>query len=617
MEILGDYVDGAGAVYVRRVIYGGKGGMSLRVWLPLTDGTLKQQGLENAAATIGGAVDLNNAGKLGKCATFGTTGGGITLPASTMTSFTECSVAFWIKIISWNTSYATFFQAGLGSTPWAHYIFGILRNGTNSNLCFTLTNSSGSSTSASYTSSNLEVGQWYHLAFTYKAGTVCIYKDGVLDKTYNTTYVPNFAGITHISIGRGTDKTSYKTNCEINDFRIYDHALSLMEVKQLSQGLVLHYPLNHQGFGSENFILESHKVTNGAQASGITRTYENDGTVKFVTTAGNGNYATVYFAKDSKANVGEKMSVGDIYTISCDVKVESGTKLPTLFINSGNGYKQLHGTIILGQWIRAYYTSTWAEPGTSYGNITLHLGFSGVVGTYYFKNFKLEKSNVPTPWTPAPTDELYTTLGLNSNIEYDTSGYCNNGTRTGTFSWTSDTPKYSVSTQFGSRKQITGAILPADALTAAIWIKDTGSLPSSAICFRDATSHLAMGIQSNNLICGASGGAQTAYIRNFSSNQAYKKGEWNHIVIIKNGNSYDIYINGIKQTLSSPSSQWSAGTPNDCLVVGGRGGSDYWPGQLSDLRIYATALSPTDVKSLYQNCATIDPDGTIRGQIRS
>ena len=585
--------------------------MSLRVWLPLTDGTLKQQGLENAAATIGGAVDLNNAGKLGKCATFDTTGGGITLPASTMTSLTECSVAFWIKIISWNTSYATFFQAGLGSTPWNNYIFGILRYGNNSNLCFTLTNSNGSSTSASYTSSNLEVGHWYHLAFTYKAGAVCIYKDGVLDKTYNTTYVPNFAGITHISIGRGTDKTSYKTNCSLNDFRIYDHCLSEMEVKQLSQGLILHYPLNHQGFGQENFILESHKVTAGAQASGITRTYEDDGTVKFVTTAGNGNYATVYFAKDSKANVGEKMSVGDIYTISCDVKVESGTKLPTLFINSGNGYKQLHGTIILGQWIRAYYTSTWAEPGTSYGNITLHLGFSGVVGTYYFKNFKLEKSNVPTPWTPAPTDELYMTLSLNSNIEYDTSGYCNNGTWHGIHTNTSDTPKYAVSTTAtgSASTYLEGPILPAEAQTAALWIKCKKS--QNAAIFNDKTSGLQIGLL-NSLLYMNSKAATPGF-----TTTHWKDDDWNHVVVIYDGTARKVYINGEAETQSGASNYYIHGADN-CWLWNRSYNNNYpFNGSLSDFRIYATALSPTDVKSLYQNCATIDPDGTIRGQIRS
>lgn len=37
---------------------------------------------------------------------------------------------------------------------------------------------------------------------------------------------------------------------------------------------------------------------------------------------------------------------------------------------------------------------------------------------------------------------------MDSNVEYDSSGFCNNGTKVGTLTYTSDTPKYEVSTIF-------------------------------------------------------------------------------------------------------------------------------------------------------------------------
>ena len=176
--------------------------------------------------------------------------------------------------------------------------------------------------------------------------------------------------------------------------------------------------VNASGEGvNPNLILDSSIVTRGGNGANITRSYEADGSVKIIASSSNGNYAFLGFARDSNDNVGANMSVGDPYTISCDAKIESGTVLPTLFINGGNSYKQLNpvnGTIITGKWMRVFYTSTWNAPGTSYGNIALHLGFSGAIGTYYFRNFKLEKGSVPTPWIPNETDNIYvgSTLGF-------------------------------------------------------------------------------------------------------------------------------------------------------------------------------------------------------------
>lgn len=159
------------------------------------------------------------------------------------------------------------------------------------------------------------------------------------------------------------------------------------------------YPYN------ENLILTSSKVTSGGQASGITSSYEADGRLKVIAASGNGNYRSLGFAKNSNTNVGNNMAVGDKYVVAFDIFIAEGSGIPTLFINGGNGYAGMNGNPnLIGAWQRVWKVRTWAAPGTNYGNISLHLGFSGLVGTYYFKNFKLEKGEVMTPWSPAPTD---------------------------------------------------------------------------------------------------------------------------------------------------------------------------------------------------------------------
>ena len=557
--------------------------MALQIWMPFTDGTLKQQGLKDVSPTIGGTVDLTSVGKLGKCATIGTAAGGITLPASSMTSFTECSIAFWIKIISWNTSYATFFQAGLGSTPWNNYIFGILRNNAGSNLCFTLTNSSGTSSSAAYTTSNLNTGQWYHLAFTYKAGTISIYRDGVLDKTYSTTYVPNFAGITHISIGRSTNNSGYQTNCNLNDFRIYDHCLSPMEVKQLSQGLVLHYPLDRQGFGQENLLKNSHiKLDN------------------------NGYYVGTYSFANS-----EEIVTGETYTLSFNGELQDDSQTGWYFNIFPSPYTAIinKSTDKEGRFAFSFVMPENNGNHTAIGCYSTPLG--NRLGCAIW-NVKLEKGSIATPWCPNSSDTLATTMGLNSTTEYDCSGFCNNSTRNANTTYSSNTPKYSVSTFWGAVNTPKATLSDPSILkalnncTVAWWENCTTTGNTLLFSGQTQTYYIGAGNSSNPLYdynIGTSG--ITLYKDGVAVNTSYSGQRVNHTGTYHIKDEWHHYVlTGVNL------SAWTT------FIINGYGS---WPlnAYVSDIRIYATALSAEDVKSLYQNCATIDPDGTIRGQIRS
>ena len=579
--------------------------MSLVVWLPMTK-DLKNQGLDNVTVTNNGAT-FNSAGKLGGCYSFSGSSQKIvnTLP-STITSSVG-SLSCWIKMNSLpgSSSFYNLLQLGaLGG--YANCRLGLYMEYTN----YINISIDGSSTGTNRYTHSMVANQWYHLCATYDGTTVKLYIDGneVLSKTASkgsyTTAAPN------LYIG-GT--SSYYLNGYMNDARYYDHCLSPMEVKELSKGLVLHYPLNRNGWGQENFILESHKVTSGGNASGITRTYESDGSIKIISTSGNGNYASLGFAQNSNTSVGNNMAVGDTYCISCDAKIESGSTLPTLFINSGNGYKQLKpvsGSIITGQWMRVYYTSTWADPGTNYGNISLHLGFSGAIGTYYFKNFKLEKGSIPTPWCPNAADA--NNMSINGTTEYDCSGFCNNGTKNGTYSYTSDTPKYAVSTNFSGTETIATATTGADILTLSCWAKTGKSSSTSQMMVADSASKLCCSFYQGNFISfyGGNSGYDTGS-KCFLGSE-YKENEWNHFVSVKTGEgTRDCYCNGVKLTPTT-NDWWSTVTG---FWIGNRkiGGNLPFYGQICDVRAYATALSADDVKSLYQNSAYIDSSGNVYG----
>lgn len=566
--------------------------MSLRVWLPL-NGSLENKGLDDAVATLSGAVTVNDNGKIGKCYKFGTATGRITLPASTMTSFNECSVTFWVNILGWQTNWDTFFQAGLGNRAWTQYTFGILRN-QGSHLVFCISNNSTASQGSYYTS-DLTLETWYHLGFTYKAGHCCIYVNGELFKDYDTTIVPKFNGITHVSIGQLGNEASYQTNCKMNDFRIYDHALSPMEVKQISQGLILHYPLNHGGLGQENLIKNSNieKISKNT----ITTYNLTDNGVDSV--FGQTLTISAYIKSDT-----------DNAKLDCYVRSSAASSMNSLVQFSGINTEYKKYTAIIVCNIAQSHTPKW------FAFRTTAVNGNTSTATFSIKNVKLEEGTKPTPWCPAPSDDLYSIIGGDEDVEYDCSGYSNNGTKIGTIDYSSDTPRYNVSTVFNNSPiKINDFIFTTDIWTISFWYY-LEEAPTGFQCFICLSR--SNGADANKKIAACPNTSRIWFkFENVSlSVHSLKIQEWTHIAMTCDGVHGKVYENGIlKGTTGTISSILT-----DCndLVVGARSNATDitstavpFAGSMSDIRIYATALSPEDVLDLYNLGAAIDTNNNL------
>ena len=104
----------------------------------------------------------------------------------------------------------------------------------------------------------LPLDTWVHICIVRTPTERRLYVNGVLTDT--RTGAGDLSGIdTTCKIGvDNLSSTIYYTIGRMNDFRVYDHALSAREAKEISKGLMLHMPLAPPG--GKNFIHQSAKM---------------------------------------------------------------------------------------------------------------------------------------------------------------------------------------------------------------------------------------------------------------------------------------------------------------------------------------------------------------------
>lgn len=574
--------------------------MSLRVWLPMT-GTLENQGLSDLKFSIRNAeyTQTNNSGKIGVCYENTVHNNGGIASDKMIDLGSKQSMCCWINMTDVYSGSSLMgiggqhrYSANTGMGLTIRYV-----SATSGYLSVNTGNGSSRTYNTYYGTTLMSTGKWYHVCYTYDGSVVKLYVDGKLDATHTVGALSVPAEYVSVFLW-SYNHNNYIFSGRINDFRCYDHVLSPAEVKEISKGLVLHYPLNREGFGADNLIIDTLKDC--------------------------GNSHTTYNVADF--NFSEALVSGDTYTVSAKINVSSEKK-GICFYHSGGSYQMGSWTPVNDTGVyAATFTATDAMAsqtgGIGYGycrvyvsNNTAQQGSTAVTGTANVEWIKVEKGSIATPWCPNPTDALYSEMGLDGTTEYDCSGYQYNGTKIGTLGYSGDTPRYHVSTVFteGVNCIVTPVVEPAgftDSWTIMAWVKTSDT--ATMLWGGTNGNRLNFYIYTSGLLNNTADGSANPFIKDGANvpRTLLTDNEWHHVAVTGDGTTNLLYIDGVAVGNSTTYKPLTA--TRHTLSGFSTAGTNYrLDGNLSDFRIYSTVLSATDILDAYRKSASVASNGTI------
>lgn len=557
--------------------------MSLQVWLPL-NGNVNNQGL-SGDATISGTLSYASGGKIAD--KYLNTSNMISIYVPSIKGSKICTFSFWAYVVSSTITSDWTLVARIddqGTNAGSNMRFEICpKSNYNGIYCFSnhnngnygLTNGCITSPTGGY------YDQWVHFCFTSDGTTFTRYMNGVKIGTcaYNgqATFNGNF-------------QLANNNKCYKQDVRIYDHCLSAKEVSEIAKGLVLHYQL--KGFGQPNLINKAELYTNSTK---LTRTASKSD-----------DYIHTSMTVNLTANTTYTIS---FYTTGA---MPNQVELGLMFQNGYNYYKFMNGSYHYKIRDDLYYHN---EPFTvaNTGSYTIRCDWNISGETHSFWNFKIEEGSKATSWCPNSADLLYSSLGFNSTTEPDCSGFGNNGTKSGSIISNSNSPRYSSSYKFNTGVDYikSAFTLSMSELSCSFWVKPNSSNGGYSII---ASNY-------NNPPSGFWLAINTEGSGVWFYNGTYVQGAslltndvWHHCVFTFKNGIGTWYVNGTSVISTDISSRGKSLSINN-LTVGNSYTGTSWNtknyGYVSDFRFYATALSATDIKELYNSPASIDKSGNL------
>lgn len=473
--------------------------------------------------------------------------------------------------------------------------------------------------------------EWTHLIVTSdKYGRTIFYINGEKkgQKIVFRSQLANVVG-TVTSFGasqtNGTGFGNYFNGC-LNDIKIYDHELTKTEIKEVYKSCLLHYSFNN-GYGNENLLVEANKisswVSDGCAKSNI-QDKEFGECIKVVGASAN---CRIYRPVQNVWT-----PVGAKFTVSFWAKSdEDGT-----VINASRSIADFTSNFTLTtKWQRYVGHITTTASAT---NGTLSISIITANRTIYIADVKLENGEYDSPWSPNPSDELYSQLGFGDTTIRNNAGYKLDGLMSKQLVYSSDSIVGTSSLDLRGEDYTSYIRVPdypklEKDFTWNVWVKqNSATLPKNTQAVVSQGRDWVNNNAENGTDCGfnifiVNGKPELRYgywVASGSSNRQLLSNvtldnEWHMITasIDKNGIGR-IYVDGILKNTSAVATicKYTQATGN--LIIGKTSYSytstnQFFPfnGLIDDVQLFITTLSDDDIKQLYESKVRVDKDGNI------
>ncbi|WP_307204969.1 LamG-like jellyroll fold domain-containing protein [Paenibacillus harenae] len=529
---------------------------SLFAWYQFdeTSGTAAadSSGYGNDGTIIGGSNATWTAGKYGNAITFGganTDAAYVALPGNLTDSLSSMTTAAWVK--SSNTAdQISLFTAGpaAAATP-TKYMMMLLRG---SRFAITANGSSAEQNIAA--GGNVSANTWKHIAVTLSGSTGILYIDGVQVAT-NTgmTFKPSDLAPTTSGnfIGKSEWTGDKYLKGQVDDFRIYNRALSLSEVTSVMSGQTL--------------------ATVPAAPTGVTAATTDYSSINLSWSAVTGATGYNVYMSDSSA-------VNAVYT-----KVNTDVITGTSF--AGKGLKAN----------KTYYFKVTAVNAVGESGISV-----------------IASAATPNAMPDSSLITWYKFDETSGTAAADSSGYGNNGTIIGGSNSTWTAGKYGNAITFGGTNTTAAYVaLPSNivdslnSMTFAAWVKSSNTADAISLfsagpaAAATPTKYMMMLLKGSRFTITANGNTAE---QNIAAGSNVTANTWKHIAVTLSGSTGILYIDGVQAATNTgmtiKPSDLAPTSSGNFIGKSEWTGDKYLKGQVDDFRIYNRAISASEVTSV-------------------